>query len=345
MEKRTREKIALVIFALLVAFAAAVLIGYFTTGRSWNVAASFVDDAAGSMDGYTTVVYAGVIEPKPNPSPAEEGDPQGSGNASAAGAAVGDGSSAADDGSVPSGTPDATDGAGDASSPQVVEGAQMPDSANGATASGEGAADADVTSDAAAADAGESAAGAQDEAADPLVIVPSENEPPADAPPVPGDSIGLNILSLLPRPASKVEEGVFISDVRDLYERKGSDVVSIDAANLSLYETPQVVESGGKRIGVFSIDVYHTKALLKQYLRAFEEADVDVVMCLTPRSSYLASYDGIDVVLVTSDAEGASTAGKAVNGTLVVQSPARGAVGAVVLTANNVASAKVVSAL
>ena len=62
MDKRIREKITLFVFAFLVVFAAVVLIGYFTTGRSWSVAASFVDDRVGRMDGYTVIGYAGVVD-------------------------------------------------------------------------------------------------------------------------------------------------------------------------------------------------------------------------------------------------------------------------------------------
>ncbi|MCI8469526.1 MAG: hypothetical protein HFJ75_08605 [Eggerthellaceae bacterium] len=64
MDKASREKIALVVFVLLVVLAGAALIGYFNTGRTWNVAASFVDDTVGRMDGYTVLVYAGTVDPE-----------------------------------------------------------------------------------------------------------------------------------------------------------------------------------------------------------------------------------------------------------------------------------------
>ena len=57
MSKRTREKLALVVFLLLAFGVAAVLLGYFSTGRTWNVAASVVDDTVGRMEGYTALVY------------------------------------------------------------------------------------------------------------------------------------------------------------------------------------------------------------------------------------------------------------------------------------------------
>lgn len=63
MKKRTREKVALLVFALLVILGGAVLMRYFETGRSWNVAASAVDDVFGQMQGYTTIVYDGTYDP------------------------------------------------------------------------------------------------------------------------------------------------------------------------------------------------------------------------------------------------------------------------------------------
>ena len=77
MKKRTREKVALLVFALLVILGGSVLLRYFETGRSWNVAASVVDDAFGQMQGYTAIVYDGTYDPldalRPAMAPAQEG--------------------------------------------------------------------------------------------------------------------------------------------------------------------------------------------------------------------------------------------------------------------------------
>lgn len=61
MSKRIREKIALVVFALLVVMAGCCLGGYLVAGHSWNVAASSLDDTFGSMEGYTVIAYEGTI--------------------------------------------------------------------------------------------------------------------------------------------------------------------------------------------------------------------------------------------------------------------------------------------
>lgn len=63
MKKRTREKVALLLFALLVVLGGSVLLRYFETGRSLNVVATVADDAFGQMAGYTAIVYDGTYDP------------------------------------------------------------------------------------------------------------------------------------------------------------------------------------------------------------------------------------------------------------------------------------------
>ena len=63
MKKRTREKVALLLFALLVVLGGSVLLRYFETGRSLNVVATVADDAFGQMSGYTAIVFDGTYDP------------------------------------------------------------------------------------------------------------------------------------------------------------------------------------------------------------------------------------------------------------------------------------------
>lgn len=61
--KISREKAALGVFAFLVLGGLAVLLTYiFTVGHSLNVAASSIDDATGSLDGYAVILYEGTAE-------------------------------------------------------------------------------------------------------------------------------------------------------------------------------------------------------------------------------------------------------------------------------------------
>ena len=63
MKKVSREKAAQVVFFLLGFSVLAIAIAYICTlGHSLNVAASSIDDAAGSLDGYTALVYEGTAE-------------------------------------------------------------------------------------------------------------------------------------------------------------------------------------------------------------------------------------------------------------------------------------------
>ncbi len=61
--KMSREKAALGVFLFLAVAALGVVIAYIVTfGHSLNVAASKIDDAAGSLDGYTALLYQGTAE-------------------------------------------------------------------------------------------------------------------------------------------------------------------------------------------------------------------------------------------------------------------------------------------
>lgn len=160
-----------------------------------------------------------------------------------------------------------------------------------------------------------------------------------------GLSIGLDILSLLSQSNAGVDKAVFVSDVRDLYERKGADVLTLDPANLDRYLDPQVLTIGDRRVGVFAVQVYASHVRLDEVRSFFEEQGVDVVVCLTPRADYLSSMTGIDDVIVTSDLEGISTEGEFRGGTFVIASPAEGQVGVVLVTSSNVSSARVVDGL
>ena len=56
MSVKSREKIALAVFAALIVLSLLGLGWYLVAGHSWNVAASNIDDTFGSMDGYTAIL-------------------------------------------------------------------------------------------------------------------------------------------------------------------------------------------------------------------------------------------------------------------------------------------------
>lgn len=160
----------------------------------------------------------------------------------------------------------------------------------------------------------------------------------------PPRDINLGIFSFLANP-SLGKSNRYVSDVRLAYEEKGASALTINISDPSVFAEPQIRIVNGKRIGIFSIEAYTTSTLLARYLTFFEEHDADVVMCLTPRAKYLEDCEGVDVVVVTTDYpyEEVTTRGETRGHTLVVRSPEVGEVGVVLLTTNNVPSARVIT--
>lgn len=241
MKKRTREKVALLVFALLVVLGGSVLLRYFETGRTFNVAATGVDDVFGQMQGYTAIVFDGTYDPM------------------------------------------------DALRPAV-----------------------DVTSE------GE--------------------EAPA--------SVGAMVLSELSRlPLALRERPVYASDVRSLYLDKGAGVVTLDIADPSRYEKPVILMAGDRKVGVVYVDYYASKKCLAALQKEMTDAGAQSLICLVPRLSCLATPDGFQTVIVTDDSQAEPGSGEGSEGVHIMYAPEREQVGVVLLTALNVPSSKVYSAL
>ncbi len=246
MEKRTREKLALVVFVVLVIFAVAVLTSYFSTGKSWTVAATAIDDQVGQLDGYTAIVYRGVAEPEKK-------------------------------------SPDK-------------------DSKN-------------------------------DNLSEDEAIITGSNDSALGS-----KSVGLIISSFSSLLRQGGHKGLFVSDVRDVYESKRAGVLTIDLSAPQRYIEPVVLDSGNKRIGVFYADSYTGKQKLKSIIDSLELEDVDSVICLTQRPAMLASYEGIDVVVFLSDPSTYSIQPPDDVKTLITSSPKKGDIGVILFSNNNVPS-------
>jgi len=68
MGSQSREKIALLVLVFLVIVFAGVGVFYVAhAGKTWNLAASVVDDTFGSMDGYAVIAYGGTVVPEEDP--------------------------------------------------------------------------------------------------------------------------------------------------------------------------------------------------------------------------------------------------------------------------------------
>lgn len=259
---RARERAALVIFLLLVIAGGIVLFGYFSTGRDWSVAATFLDDSVGSLDDYAVVVFAGTSEPD---RPTERG-----------------GVAEKDASSMSSRTP---------------SGGRSPEG-------------------------------------------------------LPTEGISQLIMSVYQRfdklKDAPADAGVYVSDVRDLYELKGASVVTLRLDDPAYYAEPVILHSKNRSFGVFSVSSYTSRAQMKKTVASLADAGADSVICIAPRTAMLSTRDGIDVVVLTDeplDNPEFMQYDKDNTGVLVVSSPERGSVGVVIFSSNNVPSFKTVEEL
>lgn len=253
MENRTRERVGLVIFIVLVLFGGTVLTSYFATGLSWTVAATFVDDTVGRLNGYTAVVYSGIL---PNTENVAKEDQSQS------------------------------------------------------------------TSDTIEEYHGESV---QEETL--------------------SDSMGLRILSFFPVLASDKYEGVYVSDARDLYEKKGASVATVDLSKTDPYEDPIVIDTLGKKVGVYSLTYYATKNQIAKIIQDLEDDGADVIVGVMPSAEMLSTFEGTDVVLLTRDYSDIKNGGIRIDNTLVIEAPKTGEVGVLLFSNSNVASTRIIDAL
>lgn len=254
---RTRERVALVIFLVLIAFGGILLSAYFLTGKTWSIAATIMDDAAGSMDDYTVVVFNGVIDPKG----AKEAD-----------------------------------------------GKDAPVRENEITL---------------------------------LDVINSSTDDKVN------DALGGRILSmyeLAGKQQASTDDKVYASDVRDIYELKGAGGITLNIADIERYADPEVLNAGNRKYGVFSIGSYTSRAKLKSTIDELRRDGADSVICIAPRQSLLATFDGIDAVVLTESVD--SMARKTdTGGTLVAESPFQGEAGVITFSSNNVPSYKIIGEL
>ena len=350
MEKTSREKIALIVFLILAIGMGCILFGYVFAGHSWNVTASNIDDAFGNMEGYTAIVYEGTIEE-------EESAAQSS--ASATSAATGSASSknAGDAESLP-GDSKAGDGQASASSSSSSDGNQASASASSSdkqTASSQGGssvASASPTSVSAqgngSVDQGVSTASepvAAEGSASEGVVGESTAGEGVSATVSLGGALDSQVSTAAPLAGHKKEkEPVALSDVDELYQAKGANVISLHTSDLSAYEEGTILKRGGKRYGIFSVTREYSRILIDEKVKYFTDQKVDYVIALCPEVSYLKNAENIDIVITTADST-ISSMGESRNGAFYVSTPKIGSVGAILISPSNVVSAKTISEL
>ena len=361
MEKTSREKIALIVFLILAIGMGCILFGYVFAGHSWNVTASNIDDAFGNMEGYTAIVYEGTIEEEESAAQSTASAASaanGSASSKNAGDAeslpgdskVGDGqapassSSSSSDGNQAAASSSENGQASSAASPSDKQTAssratssENSASPTSASAQGTGSVDQGVSTalEPAAAEGsasegvvGESTAGEGVSAT--VSPVGTSDSQASSAAPLAGHK--------------KEKELVALSDVDELYQAKGANVISLHTADLSAYEEGTILKRGGKRYGIFSVTREYSRILIDEKVKYFTDQKVDYVIALCPEESYLKNAENIDIVITTADST-ISSMGESRNGAFYVSTPKIGSVGAILISPSNVVSAKTISEL
>ncbi len=205
MKEETRNKVALVVFVLILIAAGAILVSYFSTGRSWSVVATTVDDHVGQMGDYSVVVFEGTLE-------------------------------------------------------------------------------------------------------------------------------------------SKKKDGPYVSDVRKHYASKEAGSLTLNLADHGRYKDPIVFDTGNKKIGVFEVDAYTSRATITRLVTKLRESGAEFVICITPKLAHIPLFDGIDTVILTTE-NTESALDRDTGGTFVMTTPEKGSTAVLFISSNNVPSLRVVEEL
>ena len=361
MEKTSREKIALIVFLILAIGMGCILFGYVFAGHSWNVTASNIDDAFGNMEGYTAIVYEGTIEEEESAaqSPASAASAAiGSANSKNAGGAESlPGDSKAGGGQAPaSSSSSSSDGnQASASSSKNSQASSAASSSDKQVASSQGGSSVNSASptsisaqDNGSVDQGISTASepaAAEGSASEGVVGESTAGEGISATVSPGGTLDSQASSAAPLAGHKKEkEPVALSDVDELYQAKGANVISLHTADPSAYEEGTILKRGGKRYGIFSVTREYSRILIDEKVKYFTDQKVDYVIALCPEESYLKNAENIDIVITTADST-ISSMGESRNGAFYVSTPKIGSVGAILISPSNVVSAKTISEL
>ena len=361
MEKTSREKIALIVFLILAIGMGCILFGYVFAGHSWNVTASNIDDAFGNMEGYTAIVYEGTFEEEESAAQSmasATSAANGSANSKNAGDAESlPGDSKAGDGQAPaSSSSSSSDGnQAAASSSEISQASSAASSSDKQVASSRDTSSENSVSptsvsaqDNGSVDQGVSTVSepaAAEGSASEGVVGESTAEEGVSATVSPGGTLDSQASSAAPLAGHKKEkEPVALSDVDELYQAKGANVISLHTADPSAYEEGTILKRGGKRYGIFSVTREYSRILIDEKVKYFTDQKVDYVIALCPEESYLKNAENIDIVITTADST-ISSMGESRNGAFYVSTPKIGSVGAILISPSNVVSAKTISEL
>lgn len=313
MNAFSREKIALLVFCLLMVIGAGTLAFYLFAGHSWNYAATRLDDSFGNMDGYAVLVFEGTVDPEEavaKQAAEAEADPEGTASESFPGLL--------------------SEGEGEDESEVDGDALEQPQEGNEAEGAAEDDADASAVANA---DADESAIADADGDADPDATADIDDASSST-------TFKLPFSSLTTTKSDPVTAELVGKD----YEEKGASVFVLDSANVDHYAEGAIMQRGSHRIGVMSVSSPRSTASLERQVTYFKENKVDFIVALVSNGSYLTGVPGVDIVIAT-DGDGSLTLGQTVNGAFRVYAPEVGSVGAVLISPSSVVSAKVIDEL
>ncbi len=135
-----------------------------------------------------------------------------------------------------------------------------------------------------------------------------------------------------------------IESVEESYEEKGASAFVLDIEDPLLYQEGTILRRGDKRFGVISVETIADRPDLREAVKEFEAAAVDMVIAIAPRKGLVKGVDGIDVAICTEELD-LLAMGKTIDATLYVAPPEHGSVGAILVSPSNVVSAKVITEL
>lgn len=331
MSVQSREKTALIVFAGLILLSLGGFITYILAGHSWNVAASNLDDTFGSMDGYTSIVYEGVVEPvKSSTSSSATGS-----SATGTGTAGEDtaGSSAAGSGATGLSLDES-----DAVDSDAAGSGSTGSSAVGSDSAGLSATDSDSTDvDATDTDsASQSAATTNSLAANGEAT--QDDSANSASPNTTNSSSSSTVKS------GETKKTITLAEVQESYEEKGATVFALDTTSLEKYSEGTILKKGGHRFGVFSVTKVTPTRVLEKQVKYFTDHEVDFIVVMTINKAFVEGLEGVDIVLSTQDEE-LFTMGETKDGTFFVDAPEKGLVGAILISPSNVVSAKTIDSL
>lgn len=336
MSVQSREKTALIVFAGLILLSLGGFITYILAGHSWNVAASNLDDTFGSMDGYTSIVYEGVVEPvKSSTSSSATGSGATGSSTTGSGTAGGDtaGSSVAGSGAAGSSLDES-----DAVDSDATESSLTGSSAVGSDSTGSSATDSDSTD----IDATDTDSASQSAAA--------TNSLAANGEAMQDDSVNsaspntTNSSSSSTVKSGETKKSITLAEVQESYEEKGATVFALDTTSLEKYSEGTILKKGGHRFGVFSVTKVTPTRVLEKQVKYFTDHEVDFIVVMTINKAFVEGLEGVDIVLSTQDEE-LFTMGETKDGTFFVDAPEKGLVGAILISPSNVVSAKTIDSL